>query len=103
MAHYGDPSINPDFLILAIADAFHDARLLHQDISIGNVMLTEERSNGTRPTGILNDWDRAQELGSLTRDHRRVRYSLFDKLRVPSNTIIGHMAVPLRGPTARWG
>ena len=52
--------------------AYRDAHVLHQDISVGNVMLGEERSDGLKTTAILNDWDRAQELDALTDDHRLV-------------------------------
>ena len=52
--------------------AYHDAHVLHQDISVGNVMLGEERSDGLKTTAILNDWDRAEELDALTDDHRLV-------------------------------
>ena len=52
--------------------AYHAAHVLHQDISVGNVMLGEERSDGLKTTAILNDWDRAQELDALTDDHRLV-------------------------------
>ena len=36
--------------------------VLHQDVSVGNVMLTEARSGGREQTGILNDWDHALKL-----------------------------------------
>ena len=52
--------------------AYRDAHVLHQDISVGNVMLGEERSDGLKTTAILNDWDRAEELDALTDDHRLV-------------------------------
>lgn len=58
---------------IAIAEAFHGAGVLHQDLSVSNVMLTEDRSNGVRRSGVLNDWDRAQRIGSLSIDHRIVR------------------------------
>ncbi|KAK7688398.1 hypothetical protein QCA50_008771 [Cerrena zonata] len=47
-----------------MAGAFHDARVLHQDPSVGNIMLTENRSNGTRQSAVLNDWDRAKRIDS---------------------------------------
>ena len=52
--------------------AYRIARVLHQDISVGNIMLGEERSDGLKTTAILNDWDRAQTLDALTDDHRLV-------------------------------
>ena len=52
--------------------AYRDAHVLHQDISVGNVMLGEERSDGLKTSAILNDWDRAEELDALTDDHRLV-------------------------------
>ena len=56
----------------AILVAYRNAHVLHQDISVGNVMLGEERSDGLKTTAILNDWDRAQRLNALSDDHRLV-------------------------------
>ena len=56
----------------AILVAYRGARVLHQDISVGNIMLGEERSDGLKTTAILNDWDRAQRLNALSDDHRLV-------------------------------
>ena len=59
-----------------MAGAFHNAELLHCDTSGGNVMLTEHRSG---PIGILNDWDRAKRVGSISTVYnpRTVCISLF--------------------------
>ena len=46
--------------------------VLHQDVSVGNVMLTEARSGGREQTGILNDWDRAEQLDWLSENDRMV-------------------------------
>ena len=59
-----------------MAGAFHSAKLLHCDTSGGNVMLTEYRSG---QIGILNDWDRAKRVGSISTVYnpRTVCISLF--------------------------
>ncbi len=40
----------------AIQGAYRDAKLLHRDISMGNIMLDSNMD------GFLNDWDRAIRL-----------------------------------------
>ena len=45
--------------LLAIAAAFHKGNAYHRDISLGNVMMTENRSDSEGPWGVLNDWDHA--------------------------------------------
>ena len=46
--------------LLAMAEAYEKAGLLHRDLSIGNVMLTREGR------GILNDWDHAGTTSNLS-------------------------------------
>ena len=62
--------------LIAIIDAYYNASMLHQDVSMGNVMLTEERSDGVKRSGILIDWERAEGLDSLSTDCRMVCCSL---------------------------
>ena len=62
--------------LVAIIVAYHNASVLHQDISMGNVMLTEERRDGVKRSGILIDWERAEGLDSLSADCRMVCCSL---------------------------
>ena len=60
-------------------------------------MLTKDQSNGTRQTGILNDWDRAQGLDSLTSDHARVSVLFsYSRSRLDSR-VVGHLAVRFCG------
>ena len=46
-------------ILSAIAAAFHKGNAYHRDISLGNVMMTENRSDSDGPWGVLNDWDHA--------------------------------------------
>ncbi|KAK7688394.1 hypothetical protein QCA50_008767 [Cerrena zonata] len=46
----------------ALAGAFHKGKMLHRDLSKGNVMMTERRGTDEGPWGILNDWDRATRV-----------------------------------------
>ncbi|KAK7688404.1 hypothetical protein QCA50_008777 [Cerrena zonata] len=55
--------------LTTIAGAFHDARVLHQDLSVGNIMLTENRSDGARQSAVLNDWDRAKRIDFDSNKH----------------------------------
>lgn len=45
--------------ILAHKNAWEDARILHRDISIGNIMFSFKRAPEDRyvTEGVLNDWD----------------------------------------------
>ena len=43
----------------AHAHAFQDAKLLHRDISSGNIILTDEGK------GLLIDWEMAKEVGQV--------------------------------------
>ena len=45
--------------LLAIAAAFHKGNAYHRDISLGNVMMTEQKGDSEGPWGVLNDWDQA--------------------------------------------
>ena len=45
--------------LAAIATAFHKGNIYHCDVSLGNVMMTEQRGEHDGPWGVLNDWDHA--------------------------------------------
>lgn len=63
--------------------------MLHQDVSVGNVMLTEARSGGSEKSGILNDWDRAEGLDSLSEDCRMVSFPLDLRNVLPLTVVQG--------------
>ena len=50
--------------LLAIAAAFHKGNAYHRDISLGNVMMTEQKGDSEGPWGVLNDWDQASWTNS---------------------------------------
>ncbi|THG96898.1 hypothetical protein EW026_g5017 [Hermanssonia centrifuga] len=52
--------------LVAIQAAYQDAKVLHRDISMGNIMLDSNLN------GILNDWDRAIRL-SVSEEHHAAR------------------------------
>jgi hypothetical protein len=47
------------YTLQAHKDAWEKARILHRDISVGNIMI-DVRSTTMRPLGFLNDWDMAK-------------------------------------------
>ena len=59
-------------------------------------MLTEERSDGSKQSGVLNDWDRAEELESLSQRCRMV--SEFRAILNLSQDDTGNMAIRVRDP-----
>ena len=73
--------------------AYRIARVLHQDISVGNIMLGEERSDGRKTTAILNDWDRAQGLDTLSDDHRLVIIIFTLPLNVLLSLNVGNVGI----------
>lgn len=54
--------------MIAHQQAFQKLLILHQDISVGNILITED-SNGTT-SGILIDWDLCQMLDTCSNDAR---------------------------------
>lgn len=60
------------FCSKALADAFHKGKMLHRDVSKGNVMTTERRGDDEGPWGVLNDWDRATRA-DIDSPYRTVR------------------------------
>ena len=46
-------------ILSAIAAAFHKGNAYHRDISLGNVMMTEQKGDSEGPWGVLKDWDQA--------------------------------------------
>ncbi len=86
-------------MIPAIQCAYQDAKLLHRDISMGNIMLDSNMN------GFLNDWDRGIRL-SASEEARATRtvclfLALFYVL-TQFTLLSGHMAVSLyRTPRVR--
>lgn len=37
--------------------AWEDARVLHRDVSVGNILITDEPTNEPNSTGFLHDFD----------------------------------------------
>ena len=52
----------------AIAVAYHKGKIYHRDLSLGNVMMTENRSDSEGPWGVLNDWDHALWIDAAPTD-----------------------------------
>ena len=78
-------------LALAHGEAYTKARILHQDISLGNIIITE---NGR---GILIDWDFAHTLSDYPPKGFVVSYSFLNLSGVRSLTIPeGDMAIHVR-------
>ena len=78
-------------LALAHGEAYTKARILHQDISLGNIIITE---NGR---GILIDWDFAHTLSDYPPKGFVVSYSFLILSGVRSLTIPeGDMAIHVR-------
>ena len=61
--------------MLAIAAAYHLGQVYHRDLSLGNVMMTENQGDSDGPWGILNDWDHARKINAEPTD-RVVRSSM---------------------------
>ena len=51
---------------LAHDDAFYEARVLHRDISVGNIVILEDG------TGLLVDWDLCKVMDSASENEKRV-------------------------------
>jgi hypothetical protein len=63
-------------------DAVTKARVLHQDVSVGNILITDDR-------GILIDWELSKWLGleGLEVEGQKTEHSssaLYDKMRQPT-------------------
>ena len=57
MLHHSDSGAS------AICKAYHEKKILHCDISLGNAMLTKAFE------GILNDWDHSREVSANANVH----------------------------------
>ena len=71
--------------------AFTNAKILHRDISTGNIMISPEGR------GILNDWDHAlrQTLKNLPHPTRTVRLHFFSlSYGLKPDVAIGNLAIP---------
>ncbi|KAH7903939.1 hypothetical protein BJ138DRAFT_975477, partial [Hygrophoropsis aurantiaca] len=65
---------------IAHRDAFVLCRILHRDVSAGNILI--DRDGG----GILNDWDMSKDIGTLVaRQHDRTGTWLYMSARVLKN------------------
>jgi Fungal protein kinase len=77
--------------LLGHEDAVTKARVLHQDVSVGNILITD---NG----GILINWELSKWLGAegLEVEGQKTEHSssaLYDKMRQPTQTV--HAVIPL--------
>ena len=48
--------------------AYYTGKVYHRDLSSGNVMMTENRSDSEGPWGVLNDWDHALWIDAAPTD-----------------------------------
>ncbi|KAK0495504.1 hypothetical protein EDD18DRAFT_244752 [Armillaria luteobubalina] len=56
--------------MIAHQQDFEKLRIMHQDISVGNTLITEDTDG--KPGGILIDWDLCQSLEKLNVKHRSI-------------------------------
>jgi serine/threonine protein kinase len=86
---------------VAHRDAYYKARILHRDVSAGNILITEKGG------GILIDWDLSKKVKEYAKPkprlHSRTVRCQSDDLPFsgPTNPCLGNMAVHICGAFAR--
>ena len=62
--------LNP-VLVVGHADAWNKGKVMHRDISDGNIVLWEKEAGG-RLTGLLIDWDLCKLKSELEKENREI-------------------------------